>query len=417
MKIKEIVCSKGKTGFYFDDQLAIRAGAEVDGLIYKGEPVTAGFDKIRVPGESVSVMLVLENSDVAFGDCAAVQYSGVGGRDPLFLADEFIPVIEEWVKPKLIGQELDSFRRLAGIVEEIRWNDGCAEKRLHTAVKYGVTQALLDGVATAKKKTMAEVVAEEYGTEVSLEPIPILCQSGDARQLNADKMILKKADIMPHALINNVKTKLGKDGELLIDFARWLKARVEELNDDQDYLPTFHFDVYGTLGEAFDADLIKIVDYLAFLEDTVAPHPLQIEGPVDMGDKALQIETMQKLCSMIDERGLGVKIIADEWCNNLADIKEFAEAKAGHIMQIKSPDLGSVHDIIEAILYCQNHDVGAYLGGTCNETDRSSQICVHIALATRPIQILCKPGMGVDEGLMIMSNEMMRTIALLKAKN
>nr|WP_315988364.1 hypothetical protein [Desulforamulus aquiferis] len=37
------------------------------------------------------------------------------------------------------------------------------------------------------------------------------------------------------------------------------------------------------------------------------------------------------------------------------------------------------------------------MGGTCNETDRSAQVCVHIGIATQPDQMLAKPGMGVDE--------------------
>ena len=38
-------------------------------------------------------------------------------------------------------------------------------------------------------------------------------------------------------------------------------------------------------------------------------------------------------------------------------------------------------------------------------------------MATQPDQILAKPGMGVDEGFMIVYNEMNRIIALRKAKN
>ena len=49
----------------------------------------------------------------AHGDCAAVQYSGAGGRDPLFLAKDFIPVIEKEIAPKLIGRELNNFKSLA----------------------------------------------------------------------------------------------------------------------------------------------------------------------------------------------------------------------------------------------------------------------------------------------------------------
>ena len=94
MKITKVICSKGRTGFFFDDQRAIKKGAAADGAAYVGDPVTAGFTSIRQAGEAISVMLVLEDGQIAYGDCAAVQYSGAGGRDPLFLAEDFIPVIE-----------------------------------------------------------------------------------------------------------------------------------------------------------------------------------------------------------------------------------------------------------------------------------------------------------------------------------
>ena len=149
-------------------------------------------------------MLVLEDGQVAWGDCAAVQYSGAGGRDPLFLAEDFIPVIDKYIKPALVGKEADNFRELTKMMEAIEV-DG---KRLHTAIRYGVSQAILDAVAKATKRLMSEVVADEYGTTVSETPIPIFTQSGDNRYENADKMILKGAAILPHALINNVDTKL-----------------------------------------------------------------------------------------------------------------------------------------------------------------------------------------------------------------
>jgi len=98
MKIIDVICSAGRTGFYFDDQRAIKAGAKSDGAAYVGEPKTPGFTSVRQPGESISVMLVLEDGQIAYGDCAAVQYSGCGGRDPLFLAKDFIPVIENYIK-------------------------------------------------------------------------------------------------------------------------------------------------------------------------------------------------------------------------------------------------------------------------------------------------------------------------------
>ena len=414
MKITNIVCAPGRTGFYFDDQKAIKAGAVSDGAAYIGEPMTPGFTSIRMAGESISVMIILEDGQVAWGDCAAVQYSGAGGRDPLFLAKDFIPVIEQHIKPALVGKDADNFRELTKMMEAIEV-DG---KKLHTAIRYGVSQAILDAVAKATKRQMCEVVADEYGTTISEEMIPVFTQSGDNRYENADKMILKGAPILPHALINNVETKLGRDGAILKEYVAWLRDRILKLRADESYAPVLHIDVYGTIGQAFgDDNFVAMADYLAVLEETAKPFHLRIEGPMDAGEREKQMLCLKGLREELDRRGINVELVADEWCNTLEDVIYFCDNKAGHMAQIKTPDLGGVNNTIEAVLYCKERGFGAYQGGTCNETDRSCQVCVQCAMATNPDQILAKPGMGVDEGFMIVYNEMNRVIALRKAKN
>lgn len=413
MKIIDVICSAGRTGFYFDDQRAIKAGAKSDGAAYVGEPKTPGFTSVRQPGESISVMLVLEDGQIAYGDCAAVQYSGCGGRDPLFLAKDFIPVIENYIKPELIGKEADNFRALSEMVESIHV-DG---KRLHTAIRYGMTQAILDAVARSTGRMMCEVVADEYGCTISDKPIDIFTQSGDDRYTNADKMIIKGAQILPHALINNVKTKLGEHGELLEQYVAWLRDRVLQLRTGENYNPIFHIDVYGTIGAAFGNDNYKaMADYMARLEEAAKPFHLRIEGPMDVEDREKQMRALAAITKELDDRGINVEIVADEWCNTLEDIKYFADNKAGHMVQIKTPDLGGINNTIEAVLYCKEKGIGAYQGGTCNETDRSAQVCTQCAMATQPVQILAKPGMGVDEGYMIVYNEMQRILAVRRAK-
>lgn len=414
MKIIDVICSAGRTGFYFDDQRAIKRGAGHDGLFYTGKPVTEGFKSVRQAGESISVMILLEDGEVATGDCAAVQYSGAGGRDPLFLAEDFIPVIDNYIRPELIGKDADNFRKLCKDMEAIKV-DG---KRLHTAIRYGLSQALLDAVAKASGRLMCEVVADEYGCEVSDKPIPIFTQSGDDRYNNSDKMILKRADVLPHALINNVEEKLGTHGEKLKEYVAWLRNRILNCRSDESYCPVMHIDVYGTIGTAFGNNNYKeMVDYIEDLGATAKPFHLRIEGPMDCdSNREDQIEALSALTKELDSRGCDVELVADEWCNTLEDIKLFADNKAGHMVQIKTPDLGGINNTIEAVLYCKSKGIGAYQGGTCNETDRSAQVCVSCAMATQPDQILAKPGMGVDEGFMIVNNEMNRILALRKAR-
>lgn len=408
MKIIDVISSCGRTGFFFDDQKAIKKGAQSDGNFYLGNPITEGFSRIRQAGESLTIMLVLEDGQVAMGDCCAVQYSGCGGRDPLFIATDFQKIVQDRIRPLLLNRELTSFKELAHEFDHLEL-DG---KRIHTALRYGITQAILDAVAKSQHTQMANIIAKEYNTQVSDKLIPIFSQSGDNRYDNVDKMILKESAVLPHGLINHVETKLGFKGEKLLEYVKWLRQRVDEHRNHEDYSPVFHIDVYGTLGIIFKEDYDTMVDYLKTLRDASGPYQLRIEGPVDFDDREKTMLGLQIITRKLDERGIDCEIVADEWCNTLEDIKEFADLKAGHMVQIKTPDLGGIQNTVEAVLYCKEKGIGAYQGGTCNETDISAKACVHCAMATQPVQILAKPGMGVDEGYMIVYNEMNRIIAL-----
>ncbi len=410
MRIKKVLYAGGRTGFFFDDQKAIKAGAAADGEAYLGEPCTLGFTAVRQAGEAVSVLLVLDDGQLAWGDCAAVQYSGAGGRDPLFLAQTYIPVMEAYVTPALEGAEITTFRDMAEKIERIITAEGA---QLHTAIRYGVTQALLDAVAKATGRLMCRVIADEYGCTMSEQLIPIFTQSGDNRYANADKMILKGAQVLPHALINNVDAKLGRHGELLLEYVGWLRERILKLRPSEGYAPVLHIDVYGTIGQVFGNNNYEaMAAYLGRLCEAAKPFQLRIEGPMDAGGRQEQMEALRDLRQAVDEWNVPVELVADEWCNTLEDIVYFADNKAGHMIQIKTPDLGGVNNVAEAVLYCKKKGIGAYQGGTCNETERSAQVCVHIAMAVQPDQILAKPGMGMDEGYMIVYNEMRRILAL-----
>ncbi|MDD3712018.1 MAG: methylaspartate ammonia-lyase [Candidatus Izemoplasmatales bacterium] len=413
MKIKDVVLSKSYTGFFFDDQKAIKNGAVNDGFFYEGTPIIEGFRTIRQCGEAISIQLILENGEVGIGDCAAVQYSGTGGRDPLFLADNYIPFLEEKIVPLMIGLDVSQFRPLAERFDRMTI-DG---KKLHTAIRYGLTQAFLSAVAKSSRLTMAEVIRKEYNiTEKEYKAIPVFTQSGDDRYNNVDKMIIKEADVLPHALINNVEKKLGKNGELLLEYVKWIRNRIIKFRTRENYKPVLHIDVYGTIGIAFNNDLDRIIDYLLELEKAAHPFVLRIEGPIDGGNKEDTIKYLKDLTRMIGEKNSTLEIVADEWCNTLEDIIDFADQKAGHMLQIKTPDLGGVNNVCEAIVYCNKVGIGSYCGGTCNETNISSEVTTNIAIACMADQCLAKPGMGVDEGYMIVKNEMNRVLAITKKR-
>jgi methylaspartate ammonia-lyase len=394
------------------DLAAIKSGkAKPNGSLYEGEPMSPGFTRIIEPATVISIMLVLEDGQIAIGDCADVILAGVAGRDPAFNAKHHIDCVRTDVADALRGRDVSAFKANAEEMDTFRRGGA----RLHTAIRYGVTQALLNATALARRETMAETIAREYRSTISKTPIPILasCHKDDLGQL--DRVILKRVELLPHASFQIVNEHIGLEGEKLAAFVRRVATRIREIGD-ADYRPRIHVDLYGTLGELFSMRIDPLADYLATLRQEAGAYGLLVESPMIAKTQVEQIEKFAALRERLEKKGVEVGIIADEWCNTLDDIRLFAEAKAADFVQIKTPDLGSIHNTIEAILYCKSQGMGACLGGTANETDLSTRISTHIGLACQPDFMLSKPGLGADEALMIQTNEMARTLAILEAR-
>jgi methylaspartate ammonia-lyase len=260
---------------------------------------------------------------------------------------------------------------------------------------------------------MAEIIKAEYQTGIEISVVPMFTQSGDDRYSNVDKMILKESGVLPHGLINNLETKLGPDGKIFKDYVLWVRNRILEIRKNSTYNPVLQFDVYGTIGQAFAGDIEKCADYLVEVSKIAAPFSLRVEHVIDGESVEGQVKVSKALREALASRGSKVEISVDEWCNTLEDIQLFVEAKAADIIHVKMPDLGGINNTIEALLLVRKSGLAGYCGGTCNETDRTAQVSAHIAMACGTIQVLAKPGMGVDEGMMIVGNEMARTAALI----
>src|ERR1043165_8430218 len=110
MKVKDVICAAGRSGYMHRDLLAIKAGkAKPNGSLYEGAPMSPGFTRIIEPATIVSVMLLLDDGQVAFGDCADVILAGVAGRDPAFNARDHIGYLREEVAPALRGRDVSEF--------------------------------------------------------------------------------------------------------------------------------------------------------------------------------------------------------------------------------------------------------------------------------------------------------------------
>lgn len=288
MVIRDLICAVGRSGYFNKDLAAIKAGPKADGFAYRGSPATAGFEAIIQPGEAVSVMLILEDGQIASGDCVDVILAGIAGRDPVFRASEHLPLLQTAVRELLRGRTANQFMPLAREIELYRHR----RKPLHTALRSGLSQALLHGAALANRKTIAEVIALEYGCHLPARPVPMLASCLTHYYDQLDRMIMKRADLLPDASFHIPARDLGQDGTKLLDYGRHLARRARELGGT-DYRPRIHLDVYGTMGELFEMHIPAIADYLGKLKAVVAPLDLPVETPVLATSKAAQIDSFQ----------------------------------------------------------------------------------------------------------------------------
>src|ERR1700730_4087023 len=135
---------------------------------------------------------------------------------------------------------------------------------------------------------MTEIIAREYNSQISTTTIPILASCLDDDPM-LDRMILKRAELLPHAAFVDVERDVGLDVGKLLAYAQKVVDRVKEIGAPG-YLPTIHLDVYGTLGELFALDIDRVAQFLGKIEETVKPHRLMIEAPVMMKSRKDQID-------------------------------------------------------------------------------------------------------------------------------
>jgi methylaspartate ammonia-lyase len=444
---------------------------------YTAEPRTSGFRRVREAAEAISVGLVLKTlgpsssepstSRIVWGDCVGVAYGGVSGREPVFRAVDGLSTIRSQVAPFLERREIKSFRDLTTEIESLTktakvpapprggreesedvYGEGVSrrdlltaplrafradtgprgsgaaeeapstetitvERPLHPAIRYGVSQALLKAVALAREETVAEVIAGEWNLPQPGRPILLHAQTHSDPRRSMDEMIIRQVDSLGYELAQGLGAETGGDGEALVQFVRWLRERIGELGAS-DYQPTIHLDVHGFLGRIYENNLGRILGYLYRLESHVQPYRLRIESPVVMDSREAQIETMKTLREYVQFRKMSVELVADEWANTLDDVRAFLAAQAADMIHVKMPQLGSVHNSVDAVLSCREREIGALLGGSCTETDISARVSAHVALATLPDVIMAKPGEDVTAGIALLQNEMARALVTIK---
>jgi methylaspartate ammonia-lyase len=410
VKIRGLIATPGVGGWYSTDLEAIRRGAkpDVNGFLYEGEPVTPGFTAIRQPAWTVCLQLLLDDGLVAYGDCATMTFSGRGGgRDGPIGPEGLIGLIERAVTPHLVGLDVERFRPNDELLAGLQV-DG---QPLPPAARYGLSQALLDATAKARRLPMACVLAEEWDIPLATKPVALNLQTGPDWERGIDKIILRRG-----AAIHTRQPHNPRMFAEIPDFLTTLRDRLQRLAP-ADYRPRIHIDFYGLMEGIFDGDTARMVEHIAELERLASPYVLLVGDMVELSTQEAQIETMARVRRGMQRLGLASRTVAEEHCLTVDDHRAFLDAGAANYQKIRPLDLGNLGAMMDIARLIKveraSAGVGIYLSGSGAETQQAGLTRVHLALAANVDVMLGSPSMDVDGAHTLATNEMTKLFALL----
>jgi methylaspartate ammonia-lyase len=428
--------------------------------------------------ETLAIGLLLQDGRVAWGDCV--------GAEPALGHDEALATVQRVVAPALEGQELAGFRELAAEVDALRETatvtrprratgeesdtrsmpagpEGISrrallttparlfhpsagrteteppetkrerepltqqvtvERPLHPALRCGLSQALLQAASLVQGRTMAQVLADEWGMDPPQVAVPIAARSTYDRH-QAESAIRHRAASLPHASIDDIAAQVGADGGHLTRYLRWLVERIAVLGGEE-YRPAIHLDLAGALGEITDHHPGYMLGHLHAWRMAAGPYPLRVEDPVLCQDRQAQIEALRTLRDYLRLRKIDVQVVAGRWINNPDDLAAFLTAQypgpaaqrtglAADMIHLQMPQLGSLHNAVEAVLACRRAGVPVLLGGSMTETDLTARTALHVALAARADLFLAWLGTDARLALSLLRNETSRALATTAA--
>lgn len=401
MRLRKIIFSPKASGHFYEDADALAETPMPLAQRYRAKAKTPGFNFVREPGEAVSIGAVLDDGSVHWGDALSVSYGGKSGRDPVFRSRAgmaWLQAHEAWFKDR----DFDSWR---GVMTQLEQEFPSCSR----ALLFGLSQALLSATAAAQRCSAAAVVCKEWSLPQPTALPPLHGQSGPDFYDGVDRLIIHGIPFLPHGQVDDLPTQFGAKGEHFLTYVAWVKQRIKAIGAP-DFQPVLDFDVHGAMGTVFQNNPKNIVDFLLEVERACQPFKVRIECPVLCKDFKTQQDLMVALTSLLSKNSSDLMLIVDEWANTHEDIVTMLSAGAGHGYHIKAPDLGSMHHCVEAVLAIKAANKISLLGGSCNETDVSARVTAQIALSTQPTSVLCKPGLGIDEGIAIMLGEMQRAM-------
>ena len=398
-KIIDVLTYRGWGGYFFEDMDKIRQKFIPPSDRYHTHTEHGRYPFTRTPAPVVGVGIKLEDDSVHWGDAVAVSFGGKSGRAGPGSSDE----LEKWFKTDFkswcIGLDALSWKALEDAFL-------ARHKTVPPFVRYAVSQSFLSVCSHANSLNPATLIARDLGLTPSKTPIPLHGSSGANWDDTVDRMLARKLSYLPQGQFENLDTQIGNEGEHLLRWIEGFKLRSAKFG----YAPTLTLDFHGALDYIFAGSDARIAEFIVAMAQKAAPHSLHVESPIvgkTLEDHAKRFRIIR---AKVQQSSPSTKIIADEWANEVADIRYLIDQNAVDGVHIKMPDTGSLSECADAVKICKEANIFALLGGSCTETDLGARASVHLAMACQPNALLVKPGMGFDESFALMHNEMARAL-------
>jgi len=394
--------------------------------------------------EILSVGIVFGGRNIAWGLCLIAD----GLERPDFpnglQLQEGLETFRQSIIPAIHGLALDDFRSLANRLGELSetatinrpipqpvtqeglrklsrrdlftgraWNDQeepaterlTLKRRLHPALRYGVTQAILAALASLQRTTVAEVICQEYGLPRPDAPVPLLLEM-PLEQIPGEDLWQQAAAVALIFAGDDPEGQLGVRGTRMLRLVRQLKGLLVHRGEEGGVEPSIYVSLEGSLGRLHDLSLGKVLGSIYGLEQAAEPYTVFTGDPVVFEDLSDQIEKMAELKELVRMRGLSVQLVARAGLNTLDDVGAFLEADAVHAIYLDCRRLGGLNETIEAALAIRQKGKRMLLAGG------DPGVLGQLALALRPD--LVDP--GSPAGGYAIRHEMDRALAWIVAR-
>lgn len=382
-------------------------------------------------GAAISVGVRLDDGTIGWGE--AVELSG-------YTQDQLHATVQHNVYSQLVGQTIDDLPALLERVESLTetvtlietiqpQQTGLSRRSLFTgvqeepepivreyeeirpifpAIRYALSQAILNAAAQLAKQTPVELLCNTYDLAYPTKPAP-LHAALLMRQTRAAARLLHH----PIGSLGLTIDPANRVAEIGSNGIRVQRAVRELKGDDISERVAFYLSASGGYGELLQNNIGKILGSAFGLETAAKPHQLYLEDPLIMPSRDEQLKQLGELRAFCKIRRMRVKLVARAHVDSLEAVRAFvAEKPCIDAIWLDPLQLGSLHNVIEAAKLCREWGVGVIVGGSSAETILSAHTAAHLALAIQADLLFAKPATQV--GIATLNNEMARMLALSK---